>query len=53
MLCNAALMVRLLNFYSSFKPNFSPGGGGSKLFKHRTVRLSRVHCICVRRAVSK
>jgi hypothetical protein len=22
MLCNAALMVRLLNFYSSFKPNF-------------------------------
>jgi hypothetical protein len=23
MLCNAALMVRLSNFYSSFKPNFS------------------------------
>jgi hypothetical protein len=23
MLCDAALMVRLSNFYSSFKPNFS------------------------------
>jgi len=23
MLCNAALMVQLSNFYSSFKPNFS------------------------------
>jgi hypothetical protein len=34
MLCNAALMVRISNFYSSFK-----------LFENQTVRLSRVHCI--------
>jgi hypothetical protein len=46
MLCNAALMVRLLNFYSSFKPNFSRIFCSSfKLFENQTVRLSRVHCI--------
>jgi hypothetical protein len=32
MLCNAALMFRLLNFYSSFKPNF--------LFEIQVVRES-------------
>jgi hypothetical protein len=32
MLCNAALMVRLSNFYSSFKPNF--------LFELQVVRES-------------
>jgi hypothetical protein len=45
MLCNAALMVRLSNFYSSFKPNFSRIFCSSfKLFENQTVRLSRVHC---------
>jgi hypothetical protein len=48
MLCNAALMVRLSNFYSSFKPNFSQIFCSSfKLFKNQTVRLSRVHRIFV------
>ena len=48
MLCNAALMVRLSNFYSSFKPNFSRIFCSSlKLFEHQTVRLSRVHCISI------
>jgi len=38
MLCNAALMVRLLNFYSSFKPNFFPIFCSSfKLFENQTV----------------
>ena len=47
MLCNATLMVRLSNFYSSFKPNFSQIFCSSfKLFEHQTVRLSRVHCTC-------
>jgi hypothetical protein len=46
MLCNATLMVRLSNFYSSFKPNFSRIFCSSfKLFEHQTIRLSRVHCI--------
>jgi hypothetical protein len=45
MLCNAALMVRHANFYSSFKPNFSRIFCSSfKLFENQTVRLSRVHC---------
>jgi hypothetical protein len=45
MLCSAALMVRLSNFYSSFKPNFSRIFCSSfKLFGNQTVRLSRVHC---------
>ena len=45
MLCNAALVVRLSNFHSSFKPNFSRNLCTSfKLFEHQTVRLSRVHC---------
>jgi hypothetical protein len=46
MLCNAALMVRLSNFYSSFKPNFSRIFCSSfKLFENQTVRILRVHCI--------
>jgi hypothetical protein len=45
MLCNAVLMVRLSNFYSSFKPNFSRNFYSSfKLFENQTVRLWRVHC---------
>jgi hypothetical protein len=45
MLCNAALMVRLSNFYSSFKHKFSRiSCSGFKLFENQTVRLSRVHC---------
>jgi hypothetical protein len=45
MLCNAALMDRLSNFYSSFKQNFSRIFCSSfKLFQKQTVRLSRVHC---------
>jgi hypothetical protein len=34
MLCNAALMIRLSNFYSSFKPNF--------LFEFQVVRESNL-----------
>jgi hypothetical protein len=46
MLCNAALMVRLWNFYSSFKPNFSRIFCSSfKLFENQTFLLSRVHYI--------
>jgi hypothetical protein len=45
MLCNTALMARLWNFYSSFKPNFSRIFCSSfKLFENQTVRLSRVYC---------
>jgi hypothetical protein len=48
MLCNATLMVRLSNFYSSFKPNISRIFCSSfKFFDNQTVRLSRVHCICI------
>jgi hypothetical protein len=36
MLCNVALMVRLSNFYSSFKPNFSR----IFLFEFQVVRAS-------------
>jgi hypothetical protein len=54
MLCNAALMVWLSNFYSSFKPNFSRIFCSSfKFFEHQTVRLSRVHCIYVYSSSSK
>jgi hypothetical protein len=46
MQCNAALMVRILNFYSSFKPNFSRIFCSSfKLFENQTVGISRVHCM--------
>jgi hypothetical protein len=45
-LCNAALMVRHSNFYSSFNLNFSRIFCSSfKLFENQTVRLSRVQCI--------
>jgi hypothetical protein len=48
MLCNTALLVRLSNFYSSFKQNFSRIFCSSfKLFENQTVRLSRVHCISI------
>ena len=46
MLCNAALMIRLSNFYLSFKPSYSRIFCSSfKLFEYQTIRLSRVHCI--------
>jgi hypothetical protein len=46
MLCNAALMVRLSNFYSSFKPNFSQiFCSNFKLFENQSIRLLRIHCI--------
>jgi len=45
MLCNAALMVQISNFYSSFKPDFSKIFCLSfKLFENQTIRLSGVHC---------
>jgi hypothetical protein len=48
MLRNAALMVRLSNFYSSFKQSFSRIFCSSfKLFENQTFRLSRVQCILV------
>ena len=48
MLCNAALMVRISNFYSTFKPNF--------LFEIQVVRASNRSTIegplaCVRACV--
>jgi hypothetical protein len=54
MLCNVALMVRLSNFYSSFKPNFSRIFCSSfKLFENQTVRLSRTHCIRITKSESE
>jgi len=48
MLCNAALMDQISNFYSSFKQNFSRiFCSRFKLFENQTFRLSRAHCISI------